>query len=89
LPIDWIGKTRTALFNHCREAGWRSCHVPRVGPALTNGTYAIYHDSIGIFLYQLIGGEWVRLQGLAYANMRSLLESATMTFTDGATFTIN
>jgi hypothetical protein len=89
LPVDWIGKIKSAMFQHCMTAGWKGTHLANIGPVLVRDNHALYYDSVGIILYQLIYGRWVRIQGLAYANMRSLLKEPTMTFIDGAQFTIN
>ena len=91
MPVDWIGKTKAALLDHCQAGGWRGAHIPRIGPVyLFRDIYAIHMDSVGIFLYQQIAGRWVRLpdRGLAYANMRSLLDSPVITFMDGSTFNL-
>jgi hypothetical protein len=91
LPIDWIGKTKAALIDHCLKSGWRGAHLPKIGPVyLFKDIYAIHLDSVGIFLYQQICGRWVRLEGrgLAYANMRSLLCEPVIYFTDGSTFNL-
>ena len=64
------------LVKRLKAAGWES----RRGGLWEKGRHRIYVDGIGIFLYRLLSGAWVRTHGLTYNH---ILTKDSIRFLDG------